>query len=247
MARAVRAPPCSSTELTVEPQPIHLLKPHLIENSLKSNWRGDLYTVRISRSNHRWLTTLVCLNAPLSDSVIIYLADIAVDNMSRATSSPRPPSDDDGFNDGISAKRRKVRKGTRSCWECRQRKMKCTFNQPTDNMCIRCHRRGIKCVSQEYPKEITSSLEQNLHMGDRMARVEKLLDKLLDQEPPAAYRTGYRAKSPAGEQNDHLGSSAPGSKDSLATALLKPLTVCAHRTAIFSGHIRGHIPGKVGR
>ncbi|KAJ5735429.1 uncharacterized protein N7483_000554 [Penicillium malachiteum] len=79
------------------------------------------------------------------------------------------------------AKRRKIRKGTRSCWECRQRKMKCIFSKPTDNICTRCRRRGVKCVSQECPEEITSSLDRNLQLGDRMARVENLIEQLLDK------------------------------------------------------------------
>lgn len=51
--------------------------------------------------------------------------------------------------DEQAAKRRKVRKGTRSCWECRRRKAKCTFTVPHDIVCITCRRRGSKCVSQD--------------------------------------------------------------------------------------------------
>lgn len=48
-------------------------------------------------------------------------------------------------------RRRKVRKGTHSCWECRRRKVKCIFALPHDVTCIVCHRRGKKCVGQEVP------------------------------------------------------------------------------------------------
>ncbi|CAG9978496.1 unnamed protein product [Clonostachys byssicola] len=51
-------------------------------------------------------------------------------------------------SDENSSKRRKVRKGTHSCWECRRRKVKCTFESPQDEICITCHRRGAKCASQ---------------------------------------------------------------------------------------------------
>ncbi|CAI7652586.1 unnamed protein product [Penicillium viridicatum] len=51
-------------------------------------------------------------------------------------------------SDEPAPKRRKVRKGTHSCWECRQRKVKCTFSSPDDGICITCHRRGTKCTSQ---------------------------------------------------------------------------------------------------
>ncbi|KAF2877616.1 hypothetical protein BDV95DRAFT_477574, partial [Massariosphaeria phaeospora] len=46
------------------------------------------------------------------------------------------------------AKRRKVRKGTHSCEECRRRKVKCIFAPPEDAVCITCQRRGAKCTSQ---------------------------------------------------------------------------------------------------
>lgn len=225
------APLFSSVSSAVEPRRIHpsleyshhLGIKHLRTPSCLTGKR--IFTSSIL-SSAIFLTTLVRTSAPLNDISSIYPADNPVDNMSQTTCSPRPPKDDNDFDDGIPAKRRKVRKGTRSCWECRQRKMKCTFNQPTDNTCTRCHRRGIKCVSQEYPEEITSSLERNIHMGDRMARVEKLLDKLLGQESPASHKTDHRPKEATREQNNKLVSSVYGSEDSLTTALLKPLAVC---------------------
>jgi hypothetical protein len=38
-------------------------------------------------------------------------------------------------------------------------------------------------VSQEYPEEITTALDQNLHMGDRIVRVERLVEQLLKKVP----------------------------------------------------------------
>ena len=84
----------------------------------------------------------------------------------------------DNSQDMPEAKRRKVRKGTRSCWECRRRKEKCTFQLSTDTICIRCRRRGAKCVGQEFPEEISASLDKNIHTGDRVARVEALVKQL---------------------------------------------------------------------
>jgi hypothetical protein len=50
-------------------------------------------------------------------------------------------------------KRRKLRKGTHSCWECKRRKMKCVLDPRAvaDGVCIGCRRRGTKCVGQEFP------------------------------------------------------------------------------------------------
>ncbi|SPO01892.1 uncharacterized protein DNG_04565 [Cephalotrichum gorgonifer] len=46
-----------------------------------------------------------------------------------------------------SVKRRRVRKGTHSCWECRRRKVKCVFGGD-DVTCINCNARGSECISQ---------------------------------------------------------------------------------------------------
>jgi hypothetical protein len=51
--------------------------------------------------------------------------------------------------DAQAAKRRKVRKGTRSCWECRRRKVKCIFTMPQDTKCTVCTRRHTTCIGQE--------------------------------------------------------------------------------------------------
>ncbi|KAL4796961.1 hypothetical protein BDV19DRAFT_360158 [Aspergillus venezuelensis] len=54
------------------------------------------------------------------------------------------------------AQRRKVRKGTHSCWECKRRKMKCRIDARIDsNSCIGCRRRGSPCISQEFPEDLS--------------------------------------------------------------------------------------------
>ncbi|KAI1733657.1 hypothetical protein F4680DRAFT_440868 [Xylaria scruposa] len=79
--------------------------------------------------------------------------------------------------------RRKVRKGTKSCWECKHRKIKCNFRLPTDETCMRCARRGVQCVGQEHPEVTTTSLGRSLQMSDRVVRVETLVDQLLREIP----------------------------------------------------------------
>ncbi|KAF3492142.1 C6 zinc finger domain-containing protein [Arthroderma uncinatum] len=92
---------------------------------------------------------------------------------------PAESSSQDDTNIEISH-HRKVRKGTRSCWECKRRKMKCSFSTPGDSVCQSCRRRGASCVSQKYPEEIafaaspsSSALERN-----RIVRVEALVERL---------------------------------------------------------------------
>ena len=71
--------------------------------------------------------------------------------------------------------RRKVRKGTQSCWECKRRKVRCTFAPPRDvNVtCDRCKRRGTLCVSQEFPQNSTGQAV------DRLGRVEAIVEQLV--------------------------------------------------------------------
>jgi len=97
------------------------------------------------------------------------------------------------------AKRRKIRKGTHSCWECKLKKMKCIFegspNPDADSnaSCINCQRRGTKCVSQEFEfsEESSSSLKRKKQSQkgrqvdedhDRVVRVEALVEKLIKEK-----------------------------------------------------------------
>ncbi|OQE45892.1 hypothetical protein PENCOP_c001G00578 [Penicillium coprophilum] len=92
------------------------------------------------------------------------------------------------------AKRRKIRKGTKSCWECKKRKMKCVYADPSspadaEVICIGCQRRHCKCVSQEFEfvdgREIAGPLERKGRHhtsgkgNDRVARVEALVEQLI--------------------------------------------------------------------
>lgn len=54
-------------------------------------------------------------------------------------------------------KRRKIRKGTQSCWECKRRKIRCTFAAPGESVCDGCRSRSTNCVSQEFDDETEST------------------------------------------------------------------------------------------
>jgi hypothetical protein len=75
------------------------------------------------------------------------------------------------------AKRRRLRKGTHSCWACKRRKVRCIFASETDPICITCRRRGIKCISQQFPEDL-SQIEDS---SDRIVRVEALLNQLVNK------------------------------------------------------------------
>jgi hypothetical protein len=79
-------------------------------------------------------------------------------------------------------KRRKLRKGTTSCWDCKKRKVKCTYDATSDTVCIACRRRGAPCVGQDTPEEeFQAHSESNRDpLIDRISRVESLLEQLLE-------------------------------------------------------------------
>ncbi|KIW20705.1 hypothetical protein PV08_01282 [Exophiala spinifera] len=75
----------------------------------------------------------------------------------------------------VESKRKRLRKGTHSCWECKRRKVRCTFASSTDSTCITCQRRGTRCIGQDVPEE-----ECPVDDGaGSMERVEALLNKLV--------------------------------------------------------------------
>ncbi|MCJ1389211.1 hypothetical protein MMC18_002067 [Xylographa bjoerkii] len=81
--------------------------------------------------------------------------------------------------DGLESKRRKVRQGTQSCWECRRRKVRCIFTATTDAICDNCRRRGMVCISQEHPDEPMLSIGSN-QVEERLGRVEEFIEHLVN-------------------------------------------------------------------
>jgi hypothetical protein len=101
----------------------------------------------------------------------------------------------DVIDDGPPIKKRKVRKGTQSCWECKRRKVRCLFAVPINTICDNCVRRKTTCISQEYDdhEDAESSPKRNeMGIDNRLRRVEDTLQQLLH----GAKRT------PLGHQHD---------------------------------------------
>ncbi|KAF1969697.1 hypothetical protein BU23DRAFT_557519 [Bimuria novae-zelandiae CBS 107.79] len=76
-------------------------------------------------------------------------------------------------------KRRKVRKGTKNCWECRRRKVRCIFSTPKNPVCNNCARRKTLCVSQEDcepPSALTPTRNDQVEV--RINRVEERVGRL---------------------------------------------------------------------
>ncbi|KAK1982981.1 hypothetical protein LZ30DRAFT_688017 [Colletotrichum cereale] len=83
------------------------------------------------------------------------------------------------------AKKRKVRKGTRSCWQCRKRKIRCEFTSNEEETCDGCQTRGTVCVSQEFADQEQSGPPER-GLVQRLGRLEELMMKLADKMGPDA-------------------------------------------------------------
>ncbi|WAO91343.1 Zn(2)-C6 fungal-type domain-containing protein [Fusarium falciforme] len=82
-------------------------------------------------------------------------------------------------------KRRNIRKGTRSCWECKRRKARCTFENASDTVCISCSRRGSTCVSQEYPEETSQARQSSERRREHFAKIGKMVVQIVREEAMA--------------------------------------------------------------
>ncbi|KAH8896880.1 hypothetical protein GQ53DRAFT_838337 [Thozetella sp. PMI_491] len=78
--------------------------------------------------------------------------------------------------------KRTLRKGTRSCAECKRRKTRCFFDRPTATACIGCQRRGTYCMSQEFV-DVPMSEPRDDQVLDRLKRVEHMLESIVNKVP----------------------------------------------------------------
>ncbi|KAF1956827.1 hypothetical protein CC80DRAFT_412943 [Byssothecium circinans] len=94
------------------------------------------------------------------------------------------------FENSSESKRRKVRKGTQSCWECRRRKVRCIFTVPTNPICNNCTRRGTPCISQELYGDYAPAspvINSTAHALRVLAPAPARLDRELKRELIAAW------------------------------------------------------------
>ncbi|KAF2433302.1 hypothetical protein EJ08DRAFT_658204 [Tothia fuscella] len=80
-----------------------------------------------------------------------------------------------------SGSRKKMRKGTHSCFECRRRKIRCIFPPDNPNSCTECFARGSRCVDQEHA-ETDIVVDHRKNLRERVARLEALVETLVDDK-----------------------------------------------------------------
>ncbi|OCL14929.1 hypothetical protein AOQ84DRAFT_280042 [Glonium stellatum] len=128
--------------------------------------------------------------------------------------------------------RKRVRKGTRSCWECKRRKVRCQFSSDSATVCAGCFNRGTTCLSQEHPEEYDSSSGANV--GERLRRVELLLEALVNQTASHESQHGFRGSADATNSSiNNLRLYSPDSSKTYENALALSL----FDNAVVSHHI----------
>ncbi|KAK3341985.1 hypothetical protein B0T25DRAFT_511465 [Lasiosphaeria hispida] len=102
-------------------------------------------------------------------------------------------------------RRRKVRKGTRSCWECRRRKIRCQYGPGDDLVCLPCQARGGACRSQEFMDE-SRGQQPDRRLTQRLGRLEDLMSKLVSrimpESTPARSKPGRSPRRPPPTPSD---------------------------------------------
>lgn len=101
------------------------------------------------------------------------------------------------------AVRKKMRKGTHSCFECRRRKIRCIFPPDNPDVCSECFARGSKCIDQEHASpDIIVDHRKNLR--ERVSRLEALVDSLLDERTERSSFDTSSTKTPSVVPRDAL-------------------------------------------
>ncbi|KAI1261300.1 hypothetical protein F5Y18DRAFT_402526 [Xylariaceae sp. FL1019] len=131
-----------------------------------------------------------------------------------------------------SPKRRKIRKGTQSCWECKRRKTRCTFARPTATVCDGCRSRRIKCISQEFDDEVMTRPSGEGNWTNAMKSPDEQLNKRYgvdlphrlsqgpsDQNEPAEARDSSLSVPATISNNSHLDSHETDSLGDISRAL----------------------------
>ena len=77
--------------------------------------------------------------------------------------------------------RRTMRKGTHSCLECRQRKVRCV-SEPHARKCNGCSLKELPCTDQELHRSRSPNLGERKSTGERLQRLEGMLNQVLHNQ-----------------------------------------------------------------
>ncbi|PSN65609.1 hypothetical protein BS50DRAFT_575587 [Corynespora cassiicola Philippines] len=132
--------------------------------------------------------------------------------------------------------RKKMRKGTHSCFECRRRKIRCIFPPDNPDVCSECFARGSRCIDQENANpDVIVDHRKNLR--ERVSRLEALVDSLLDDKTEKSHSdAGSTSRTP---QVAHRDTFPPTPISSETSSSILQLQKPTQRATSERGH---HVP-----
>lgn len=118
--------------------------------------------------------------------------------------SPPGPTRGTSHSDHVQGPpRKKMRKGTKSCLECRRRKIKCTFEPGSTAVCKECYARGSTCIDQEHGDlQAVNSVavtDQTYSLRERVTQLEGLVKEVLNRLPNGGDRSSSASSSAAAD------------------------------------------------
>ncbi|EFW21198.1 hypothetical protein D8B26_007412 [Coccidioides posadasii str. Silveira] len=175
------------------------------------------------------------------DPFIYHSGSKALSSFPPATSDIQPP-------------RKKMRKGTKSCVECRRRKIRCTFSSSRPARCNECFSRGVNCIDQEHApvnlnKSQSRTAEPSYSLRERVAVLESTVEDILRQlgEERGKHLHGGLLKSSfaSASHNDYSTNCAPTPPES-ADSAPKGQNEQAPLLSLFDNHVvsRSAVPGE---
>ena len=106
---------------------------------------------------------------------------------------------------------KKMRKGTKSCLECRRRKIRCTFEPGNTAVCKGCFARGSACIDQEHGDlqsvSSASASDQACSLRERVTQLEGLVKEVLGRLPDGGDRRSSVSSSAAADTQTGNGQS----------------------------------------
>ncbi|CAM1510827.1 Fc.00g083400.m01.CDS01 [Cosmosporella sp. VM-42] len=89
--------------------------------------------------------------------------------------------------------RKRLRRDTRSCYECRRRKVKCQLTSEHVSSCCECLKSGVQCSIQgdaaRFAKSGSGTEAASQGREDRLERIEQMLRELIERQGVPHYRT----------------------------------------------------------
>lgn len=96
---------------------------------------------------------------------------------------------------GPTVGRKKMRKGTQSCTECRRRKVRCIFPLGDSSVCSPCSTRGSRCIDQR-DETVVKAEDEKMTLRERVTRLESLLETVLPMTPGQNFQDASTLNSP---------------------------------------------------